>query len=91
MCSCRLDVVKDQLNILHAALGIEEAYQVYSKDGHNYTEDELFKHLVDTAIPLYIDLKGKFPTVAPLEMTYPPNVATLGTMSELGNNLYKQT
>ena len=54
--------------------------------------DELFKHLVELAIPLYVDLKrkGKLPTVAPLKLPCPPNVATLGTMSELGNDLYKQ-
>ena len=31
------------------------------------------------------------PTVAPLKLPCPPNVAILGTMSELGNDLYKQT
>ena len=74
-------------------MGIEEAHDAYSKDGHTYTADELFKHLVETAIPLYVDLKrkGKLTTVAPLKLPCLPNVATLGTMSELGNNLYKQT
>ena len=48
---------------------------------------------MDTALPLYVDLKrkGKLPTVVPLKLPCPSNVATLGTMSELGNNLYKQT
>ena len=66
---------------------------MYSKDGHTYMSDELFKNLVDTAIFLYVDLKrkSKLPTVAPLKLLCPPNVATLGTMSELGKNLYKQT
>ena len=35
--------------------------------------------------------KGKLPTVAPLKLPFPPNVATIGTMSEVGNGLYKQT
>ena len=54
--------------------------------------NDLFKHLVDTAIPLYVDLKrkGKLPTVAPLKLLCPPNVATLGTMSKLGNDLCKK-
>ena len=54
---------------------------------------ELFEHLVETANPLYVDFKrkGKLPTVAPLKMPCTPNVATLGTMSELGNDIYKQT
>ena len=48
---------------------------------------------METEIPLYDDLKrkGKLPTVAPLKLLCPPNVETLGTMSELGNKLYKQT
>ena len=50
--SCRLDVVKYQLHILYTGLGIEEAHHTYSKYSHTYTADELFKHLVETAIPL---------------------------------------
>ena len=90
--SCRLDVVKDQLHKLYIGLGIEEAHRAYSKEVHTYTADEIFKHLAETAIPLYVDLKskGKFPTVAPLKLPRPPNMATLGTMSELGNNIYKK-
>ena len=30
-------------------------------------------------------------TVAPLKLLCPPNLATLRTISELGNDLYKQT
>ena len=84
--SCRSDVVKYQLHILYIGLGIEEAHHMYSKDGHTYTADKLFEHLVETEIPLYVDLKrkGKLPTVALLKLPCPPNVATLGTMSELG-------
>ena len=90
--SCRLDVVKYQLHIIYMGLGIEEAQHAYSKDGHTNTSDELFEHLAETAIQLYVDLKkkGKLPTVAPLKLPCPPNVATLGTMSELGNDLYRQ-
>ena len=42
---------------------------------------------------LYVDLKrkGKFRTVVLLKLLCLPNVATLGTMSKLGNNLYRQT
>ena len=91
--SYRLDVVKDQLYIFYIGFGIEEAHHAYSKDGHTYTENELFEHLVYTAIPLYVDLKrkGKLLTVAPLKLQCPPNVATLRTMYELGNDFYKQT
>ena len=76
-----MDVVKYQLHILYIGLVIEEAHHVYSKDGHTYTADELFEHLVDTAILLYVDLKikGKLPNVAPLKLPCPPNMATLGT------------
>ena len=93
MRSCRLDVVKDQLHILYIGLVIEEIHHAYSKYSHIYTADELFEHLVDAAIPLYVDLKRKVKllTVAPLKLPCPPNVATLVTMSELGNNLYNQT
>ena len=87
--SCRLDVVKYQLHILYIGLVIKEAHYAYSKDVHTYTADELFENLVETAIDL--KRKGKFPTMAPLKLPCPPNVATLGTMSELGNELYKQT
>ena len=43
------------------------------------------------AIMLYMNLKkeGKLPTVAPMKMPSAPNMATLGTMSELGNDLYR--
>ena len=77
--SCRLDVVKYQLRILYIGLVIEEAHHAYSKYGYNYTADELFEHLVETAIPLYIALKrkGNFPAVASLKLSCPPNVATL--------------
>ena len=46
-----------------------------------------------TAIPLYVGFKskGKFLTVAPLKLPCPPNMATLGTMSELGSDIYNQT
>ena len=88
-----MDVVKGQLHILYIGLGIYEAQHAYSKSVHTYIAYDLFEHLVETAIPLYVDLnrKGKFPTVAPLKLPYPPNVATLVTMSELGKDLYKQT
>ena len=48
---------------------------------------------METAIPLYIDLKrkGKLSTVVPLKLPCPPKVARLVTISELGNDLYKQT
>ena len=74
-------------------MGIEEAHYAYSKDVHTYTADERFEHLMETVIPLYVDLKrkGKLPTVAPMKLLCQPNVATLGNMSELGNDLYKQT
>ena len=44
------------------------------------------------AIMLYMNLKkeGKFQTVSPMKMPSAPNMATLGTMSELGNDIYKQ-
>ena len=60
--------------------------------GHTYTTDDFFKHLVDTAIPLYIDFKrkGKLLTMLPQKLLCTTHVATLGTMSELGNNLYKK-
>ena len=93
MSSCRLDVLKYQLHILYIGLRIYEAHHTYSKDKHAYTADDIFRHLVETAIPLYIDLKrkGKFLTVAPLKIMCLPTVATLGTMAELGNDLYTQT
>ena len=86
-------VVKYQLHILYIGLVIEEAHHAYSKDVHTYTANELFEQLMDMAILMYIDLKrkGKFPTVAPLKLPCLPNVATMGTMSELGNELNKQT
>ena len=48
---------------------------------------------METLILLYVDLKRKekLPTVAPLKLSCPPNMATMGTMSELGNDLYKQS
>ena len=86
-----MDVVKYQLRILYIEFGIDEDNHAYSKDGHTYTADDLFKHLVEMAILLYVDLKrkGKFLTVAPLKLQCPPNVATLGTMYELGSDIYK--
>ena len=88
-----MDVVKYQLYIIYIGLVIEEAHHVYSKDSHTYTADDIFKHLMETSIPLYVDLKrnGKFPTVVPLKLPCTPNVTTLGTMYNLGNDLYKQT
>ena len=88
-----MGVVKDPIRILSIGLVIEEAHHEYSKDVHIYTSVELFEHLVKTEIPLYVDLKrkGEFPTVAPLKLPCPPNVAILVTMSELVNYLYKQT
>ena len=91
--SCRMDVVKDQILILLFGLGIEEAHHPWSKDGHTYSADELFEHLATVAIPRYVELKraGKLPTEAPMTLPRAPNTVTLGTMSELGNNLYEQT
>ena len=73
-------------------MGIEEAHYAYSKDVHTYTADEIYKRVVEMAILLYDDLKrkGKLLTVAPLKLPCPPNLATLGTMYELGNGIYKQ-
>ena len=88
-----MDVAKDQLHIFCLKVGKEEAHHPYSKNNYTYTADELFKHLVETAIPVYLTLKrkGKLPTMAPLKLPTPPNVPTLGTMSELGKDLYEQT
>ena len=73
-------------------MGVEEAHHTYSRDGKTYTADEIFEDLVEAVIPLYVDLKrkGKLLTVAPLKLLCPPNVATLGTMSKLGNDLCKK-
>ena len=88
-----MDVVKDQHHILYIGLVIEEAHHAYAKDGHNYTADDIFEHLLETAIPMHVDLKrkGKLPTVVLLKLTCLSNVTTLVTMSELGNDLYKLT
>ena len=55
--------------------------------------DELFEHLVKVAIPKYLELKarGKLQTEAPINLPKAPNTATLGTMSDLGNDIYLQT
>ena len=92
MRSYRLDEVKDQLHILYIGLVIEEAHHACSKDCHTYKVGDLFKHIVETAIPLYVNLKRKekFPIVAPLKEPCLSNVAMLGTISELGNELYKK-
>ena len=37
---------KRPVHILYICLGIEEAHNTYSKDGHAHTVDELFEHLV---------------------------------------------
>ena len=44
-------------------------------------------------IPKYLELKvgGKLPTEAPTNLPKAPNTATLGTMSDLRNNIYLQT
>ena len=78
--SCRLDVVKYHIHTLYIGLELEDARHAYSKDGPTYTADEIFEHLVETAIPQYINLKrkDKLPTVALLKLPCPPNVATLG-------------
>ena len=87
-----MDIVKYQLHILYIGLGIEKAHHAYSKYVHTYMVEKLFKQLVETEILLYIDLKrkAKLLTGAPLKLPFPPNVATLGSMSELGNDLYKK-
>ena len=91
--SFRLDVLKYQLHILYIGLIIEDSHPAYSKEVNTYLAEEIFEHLVETAIPLYIDLKkkGKLPTVAPLKLSCLPNLAMLRNMSGLGNNIYKQT
>ena len=88
-----MDAVKDQFHILYIDFVIEEAHHAYLQDGHTYTADFIFKHLEETTILLYVDFKrkGKLPTMAPLKLPRTRNVATLGTMSELGNYIYKQT
>ena len=88
-----MGAVKDHIRIFYIGLGVEESHNAYSKYGHTYKADELLKTLMETEIPLYVDLKrkGKLPTVAPLKLPCLPNVATLVTMSELGNDINKQT
>ena len=44
-------------------------------------------------MPKYLELKagGKLPTKAPMNLPKAPNTATLGTMSDLCDNIYLQT
>ena len=91
--SCRIDVVKEQLLTHELGLEIKEAKHPWSRNGYTYTADELFRHLVNVVLPIYVSLKRrhKLPTTPSVAMFSPPETAPLGTMSELGTNLYKLT
>ena len=88
--TAKLEAVKEQILIRFLGLGIEEAHHPWSRDGHTFSADELFRHLVETVIPLVDRLEedGKLPTKPPLKLPEVPQTSKVGTTSRLGTQIF---
>jgi hypothetical protein len=81
----KLEAVKEQILIRYLGLGWDKAHHPWSRGEVIYGPDELFKHLVETVIPL-ADVE-KIPDEPPLNMPSPPEMHALGTTANVGLNL----
>ena len=91
----KLEAVKEQILIAYLGLNIGKAHHPWSEKrgtvSYTFTLDELFEHFVSTVLPLVNELKskGKLPTKPPLNFPSAPETRTVGTTSELGEDLFK--
>lgn len=89
--SKRLEAVKEQILIRYLGLGWEDAHHPWSEGGpagrNSFTSKRLFEHLVEVVIPMADVLE--VPTEPPVTIPTLPNMQTLGTMSELAEDLEK--
>ena len=77
----KLKAVKEQILIRFRGLGWDKAHHPWSRAGHTYSCDELFKHLIDTVIPL--EGVETIPDEAPVDMPSPPDLPELGTTASV--------
>ena len=81
----KLDAVKEQILIRYLGLGWEKAHHPWSCGQVTYGPDELFRHLVETVIPMAET--EKVPAEAPLNMPSTPDMQTLGTTADVALNI----
>ena len=91
----KLEATKEQILIVYLGQGITKAHHPWSEKrgsvSYTFTVDELFEHFVLTVLPLVNEMKrkGKLPTKPPLNFPSSPETRTVGTTSELGEDLFK--
>ena len=77
----KLKAVKEQILIRFRGLGWDKAHHPWSRAGHTFSCDDLFKHLIDTVIPL--EGVETIPKEAPAEIPSPPDLPELGTTASI--------
>jgi hypothetical protein len=74
----KIEYMREQISIRYLGLRWEEAHHLWSKNKHQYTALELFKHLCKAVLPLQ-DLK-EVPNQAPVKLPTQLDSFTLGTI-----------
>ena len=85
--SARLAAVKEQILIRYLGLGWVEAHHAWSHNNNTFTSRALMKHLVDVVIPL--SNKLNVPPEPPVNVPDIPEMGSLGTVSELADDVKK--
>jgi hypothetical protein len=83
----KMRYIREQIQIRYVGLGWEQAGHAWSKDGTDFTAEELFDHFVNTVIPLSKTMK--VPSQPPLKWPTPPNHYALGTTGDHAKDLYE--
>jgi hypothetical protein len=81
----KMEAVKEQILIRLNGLGWEKAHHPWSRGPVIYSVDDLFKHLIETVIPLAAT--EIVPTEPPLKLPEPPPMQKLGTTAEIAMEL----
>ncbi len=83
--SSRLNAVKEQILIRYLGLGWKEAHHPWSSQGEMYTSSDIFRHLIETVIPLQDIME--VPDDAPINLPTAPDVNKLGLQTDVALNL----
>ena len=85
--TARLGAVKEQILIRYLGSGWVKAHHSWSENGNTFISRRLFNHFLYTVIPLTEELD--VPEEPPLNVQKVQEIKTLGTVSELAEDMEK--
>ena len=85
----RLAAVKEQVLIRYLGLGWELDHHAWYEGGRTFYSENFYKHLVELVIPIADDLA--VPPDPPVNIPTLPEMKTLGTVSDLAEELETHT